>query len=57
MCIFKKWVTRLDPFEERGGNLSVAPLDMKISTWVTLRKILEEFMGVAEQIPSSIGDL
>jgi hypothetical protein len=57
MCIFFKWVPRLDPFEERGGNLLVAPLGMKISTWITLRKILEEFIGVAEQISSGIGDL
>jgi hypothetical protein len=57
MCVFQKWVPGFDPHEERGGNLSAAPQGMKIPTWITLRKVPEEFIGVAEQIAQGIGDL
>jgi hypothetical protein len=30
---------------------------MKIPTWITLRKVPEEFIGVSEKIASYIGDL
>jgi hypothetical protein len=46
-----------DPYVERKGNQSVAPSGMKIPTWITLRKVPEEFIGVAEQIAQNIGDL
>jgi hypothetical protein len=57
MCIFQKWVPGFDPSEERGGKLAGAPIGMKILTWITLRKVPEEFIGVAEQIARGIGDL
>jgi hypothetical protein len=57
MCIFQRWMPGFDPYVERKGNQSVAPSGMKIPTWITLRKVPEEFIGVAEQIAQNIGDL
>lgn len=48
--------SRFDPTAEQG---SVGDLlsDMKIPTWITVRKLVDEFRGVAKEIATRLGDI
>lgn len=56
LCIFQKWSASFDPAAERGplGDLL---LNMRIPTWITLRKLPDKFRGVAKQIAAGLEDV
>jgi hypothetical protein len=58
MCVFQHWTAGFNPNVERSaagkGGSAVSP---KIPTWVTLRQIPDEFLGVCHQIAAGIGEI
>jgi hypothetical protein len=60
LCVFQRWSPNFDPEDELGGA-SRGPRGghqgFKIPTWITLRNVREEFMGVAQEIAAGIGEV
>jgi hypothetical protein len=58
MCVFQHWTAGFNPNAERStagkGGSTASP---KIPTWITLRQILDEFLGVCHQIAAGIGEI
>lgn len=47
-CVMQNWIANFDPGNPRG---------MLVPTWVTLRRVPDEFQGVARQIAQCLGEV
>ena len=59
LCIFQRWFAGFDPTTEKTIHTNSLRWShsMKIPTWITLKQVLVEFMGVIQEIVASIGDI
>jgi hypothetical protein len=60
LCVFQRWVPDFDPSNDFGGTAKGAKKETQsliIPTWITLRHVREEFMGVAKEIAAGIGEV
>jgi hypothetical protein len=60
LCVFQRWSPNFDP-EDKLGRESTGSRKgnqgFKIPTWITLRNVRVEFIGVAREITEGIGEI
>lgn len=60
LCVFQRWSPTFDPEDELGGaaiGSKGGNQGFSIPTWITLRNVREEFMGVIREIVAGIGEI